>query len=207
MKTVMAKIKLSPKQLIALCAFVLVTAAFVLMPFPASNLYLRFYFRDIQDSRCELYYSTDSADGFSGERLIPAEISPEDQHVTFRLDSSLAGHITGLRLDFPSLEQLICVDNVTVSSAGVVKKQYDPCYFFHKDQIASSNDVSAVDLVVSRDIAYVATTPDDPYLVFSPNLCRQITDCYSRFRLTRLFICLFPAACYLAARSRLFKAS
>ncbi len=210
MKTAITKTaaikKIPIKQAIAFFVFALITAAFVLMPFPASDLYIRLYFRDIQDSKCSLYYSTDSAEGFSAQRLVPAEIDYADKHVTFRLDSSLAGHITGLRLDFPSLEQVICVENVTVSSAGVIKRQFDPCRFFLEDHIASSNDVSSVSLVTSRDIAYVATIPDDPYIVFSSGLCQQITDCYSRFRLTRLLVCLFPAACYLIAKLKIFKA-
>ena len=198
--------KISTKQIIAFCVFALITAIFVLMPFPASDLYLRLYFKEIQGSKYELYYSTDSAEGFSAERLIPAAIDSDDNHITFRLDSSLAGHITGLRLDFPSLEQVICVENVTVSSAGIVKRQYDPCYFFREDNIASSNDIASINPVISRDFTYIAATPDDPYLILSSGLCQQITGCYSHFRLTRLLVCLFPAACYLIAKLKIFKA-
>lgn len=198
---------LSKKQIIALAAYALITVVLVSIPFPASDLYIRFYLDEIRDSKYDLYYSTDSADGFSPERLIRAETDYSDMHITFRLDSSLAGHITGLRLDFPSMDQVVCINNVTVSSAGIVKRQYDPCYFFLEDNLASSNDIDSITLVTSRDLAYVAAKPDDPYLILSSGLCRQITDCYSRFRLTRLLICLFPAACCLMVKLRIFKAS
>lgn len=199
--------KITIKEAITFAVFALITAIFVSIPFPASALYIRFYFDDIRDAKYALYYSTDSAEGFSSERLIPAEIDYSDMHITFRLDSSLAGHVTGLRLDFPNMEQVVCIKNVTVSSAGVVKRQYDPCYFFQEGNIALSNDIEDIIPVTSRDFTYVAAKPDDPYLIFSSGLCQQITDCYSHFRLTRLLVCLFPAACYLIARLKIFKAS
>lgn len=199
--------KISLKQIIALSALALITVIFVLIPFPASDLYIRFYFDSINDSNYMLYYSTDTDEGFSQERLILAEIDYSDMHVTFHLNSSLAGHITGLRLDFPNTEQLVCIKNITVSSAGIVKRQYDPCYFFLEDNLAASNDIDSITLVTIRDHAYVATLPDDPYLVLSSGLCQQIAGCYSHFRLTRLLICLFPAACYLMVKLKLFKAS
>lgn len=203
MKTAIKNITL--KQIAAFSAFILITAVFVLMPFPASDLYFRIYFDEVKGNTCTLYYSTDSAEGFSSDRQVSSDIDYSDMHVAFRLDASLAGHITGLRLDFPNTEQVINIKNVTVSSAGIVKRQYDPCNFFQDENIAQSNDIDSVTLVPSRDHAYVATLAEDPFLVFSSGLCRQITDCYSRFRLTRLLVCLFPAACYLVAKSKIFR--
>lgn len=203
MKTILRNI--SRKQIIAFSAFALITAVFVLLPIPASSLYVRIYFGEISGSACTLYYSTDSAEGFSAEGQVSSEIDYADMKATFRLDGSLAGHITGLRLDFPDAEQLINIKSITVSSAGIVKRQFDPCYFFLDENIAQSNGISSINLVPSRDHAYVATLADDPFLVLSPGLCREITGCFSRFRLTRLLICLFPAACYLVAKAGIFK--
>lgn len=186
---------------------VLIMLAFVLVPFPASKLYIRIYFDDIGGDFCVLYYSTDIAGGFSGERAIISEIDYENKKVEFCIDSSLAGHITGIRMDFPDAEQLISIKNITVSSAGVIKQAYNPCRFFADENIAFSNSLESITLVKPAARVYIAALSDDPYLVLSDSLCQQIAGCYSHFRLTRLLICLFPIGCWMIARKDLFTAA
>lgn len=195
------------KKKILYLSSVLLMLAFVLIPAPASKLYIRIYFDDITGNHCALYYSVDSADGFSGERKLTSVIDYENKRVEFCIDSSLAGHITGLRLDFPDTEQLLSVRNITVSSAGVIKRAYNPCDFFEEENIAFSNSIDSVTLVKPTGRTYIGTLSDDPYLVLANDLCLQIVSCYSNFRLTRALICLFFIVCFAMARAKAFTAA
>lgn len=183
----------------------LAVALFIAVPLPSADLYLRVYFSEIAGQFCALYYSTESSNFFSQEQCVISDIDPERNMVTFRLDGSLKDQITGFRLDFPSDEDLICVSNITVSSAGIVQKQFNPIHFFADENFSYSNDIAAISLVDPRDTAYILTESSDPYLIFSANLVKQITDGYSCYRLTRLGICLFAAACFFMTKKNLFK--
>ena len=96
------------------------------------------------------------------------------------------------------------VSNITVSSAGIVQKQFIPSNFFAGDNVIHKNDISDISLATAQNRAYVATSGEDPYVVLSENLTHQITDGYSTYRLTRLAICLFLGGCYLMYRKKLF---
>ena len=122
--------------------------------------------------------------------------------MTFRLDSSLDGHITGLRLDFPSLDQLIIIKDVTVSSAGVVKKEFNPCFFFADGNIIAKNGINAMNLVTAKTSAFIKTTSEDPFLVFSDGLSKKVTDRFSHYYLTKLLISLFVAGCCFFYKKR-----
>lgn len=193
------------KKIICLFSFFLV-AVFVLLPAPAASLNLRFHFSEMTGDSCSLYYTTDTSNTFNGEQQYLSEIDYEKNLVEFRLDPSLDGHITGLRLDFPSEEQLLSIDNITVSSAGVIKRRYNPCDFFAAENIVGTHGTGEPSLVATRSLAYFSTTSDDPYVILSENLCRQITACYSHYRLTRLSICVFLLACFILGKKKIFKA-
>lgn len=181
----------------------LLAAAFVLMPAPAAGLYIRIYFDEIQGDGCALYYAVDDG-GFSQEQCVSSAVDYDRKMVEFALDPSLEGRITGLRLDFPDMEQLICVKTITVSSAGAIQREFNPCDFFGGDNAEYSNDIDAMSLVSVRARAYIRTLSGDPYLILSGGLCRRIMDCYSHFRLTRLAICVFLGGSFLLARSKIF---
>ena len=92
--------------------------------------------------------------------------------VSFLLDGSLEGHLTGLRLDFPHSEQLIGIKTVTVSSAGVIQKEYNPCHFFAPENITLNHNAD-VTLVLPRNRVYVSAGADDPFLILSDALPNQ----------------------------------
>lgn len=182
----------------------LIMIAFVLFPSGAANLYIRIYFDEIEGDVCTLYYATDTVNVFCIEQHLSSDISPQEGSVEFCLDGSLDGHITGLRLDFPNTEQLLCIKNITVSSGGVIKRQYNPCDFFADANIASTNNIDSITLATASGRTYIGTLSEESYLVLSDELSRQITGCYSRLHITRAFICLFLLACFYLARKKLF---
>ena len=192
------------KKLMCLIPVFILMIAFILLPSRTSNLYLRIYFEEIAGEHCTLYYSTDAMDVFCLGQHQTSEIDYDRKMVEFNLDPSLDGHITGLRLDFPNTEQLICISNVTISS-GIVKRQYNPCIFFADETIASSHNIAGISSVPSRARVYISTSPEESYLIFSDALCRQITDSYSHYRLTKAAFCVFLLACFLLARRKIFK--
>lgn len=193
------------KKILFACIAFLLMAAFVLIPVPASNLYIRIYFDEIQGDNCALYYALDGMNTFSQEQCINSAIDHEKKMVEFVLEPSLEGRITGLRLDFPDTSQLVCVKTITVSNAGVIKREYDPCDFFGGENIPYSNSIDAMSLVDVRARAYFQTLSGDPYLILSGGLCRQIMDCFSHFRLTRLAICVFLAASFILAKMKIWR--
>lgn len=193
------------KKILLACIVFLLMAVFVLIPAPASQLYIRIYFDEIQGESCALYYAVDGMNTFSQEQCLSSAIDPEKQMAEFVLDPSLEGHITGLRLDFPDTSQLLCVKTITVSNAGVIKREYDPCDFFGGENILYSNDIDAMSLVAVRARAYFRTLSGDPYLILSNGLCQQIMGCYSHYRLTRLAVCVFLSAVFLLAKLKIWR--
>lgn len=197
---------MNKKKSLLACAAFLLAAAFILIPAPASALSIRVSFEEIQGDSCSLYYALDNPNAFSPEQCLISTIDINRKMVTFTLDPSLENRISGLRLDLPAIPQLLCVKSVVISSEGWVKRQYNPCLFFSQENILQTNDINALDPAPARARVYISSAADDPYLVFSEGLCRQITDCYSHFRPTRLGVCAFLAACFFLARRGLFRA-
>lgn len=193
----------SKNNIISGIIFLLIAVIFIVFPHPASALYLRITFDEFQGDDCSLYYTTDTDGNFSQDKCITSTIDPETLQVSFRLDGALEGHLTGLRLDFPHAEQLLCIKTVTVSSAGAVRKEYSPCRFFVAENIAMNHNAD-VTLVPPQDRAYVSTESDDPFLIFSDALTAQIAGYYSHQLLSRLFLCLFMAGCTFFAHRRFF---
>lgn len=181
----------------------LITVAFILMPFPSADINIRLHFMDSAEGTYALYYSTQTS-GFSQEQCIIAEVDSDSNQVTFHLDSSLENQLTGLRLDFPAGDNLICISNVTVSSAGIVQKQFNPCDFFATANLTHINDIEPISIATAQNRAYVPTAGSDPYVILAQNLLEEIRDGYSHLRLTRLGICLFAAACYFMYKKNLF---
>lgn len=180
---------------------------FLLIPLPASNLILRITWAEsnpIESRDFFLYYTMDGQ-AWSEEQKISGSLDEERSVVSFQVDSSLEGRLAGLRIDFPNQQQLVEVINITVSSAGFPKRQYNPCVFFAAANQKAQNGLYAVDLVSTSARAYIGTTPEDPYIILSDALTQQIAGLFSHYRMTRLFICLFVSACCLSYQKRLFK--
>ncbi len=176
----------------------------VMLPVPAADVYVRIHFQEIAGNACALYYTTKSEPGFTQDNCILSEIDAEKNQVTFLLDGMLADQLTGFRLDFPNNEDLICISSVTVSSAGVVQKQYDPCDFFAEENIVVKNGIEAISLVKIRNRAYIKTNANDPFVILSDALVSQINDSYSHYRLSRLLVCVFAVGCYFMAKTKVF---
>lgn len=187
-----------------LCAIIL-AVVFILIPLPPAALYIRIQFDEIAGDKCTLYYATDTTGGFSEEQCILSKIDPDTNQVTFRLDSSLDGHLTDLRIDFPPAEDLVCIKTITASSAGIIQDEYNPCHFFANDNIASTHEAD-ITLVHPTNRVYISTTENDPYIVLSSGLTAQLQDHYSHFGITRLFVCILVAIGYLFARKNPFSA-
>lgn len=190
-------------KIVKIVIIFLISAAFLLVPFPAADVNFRLHFKDTVEGSCALYYATDTA-GFSQEQCIIADVESETNRVTFHLDSSLENSLKGLRLDFPDGNNLICVDKVTISSAGIVQKQYDPSMFFGETNITNRNDIQDISLATAQDRAYVLTNGADPYVLLSSVLVEDVKDSFSHLFLTRLGILLFVAGCYFMYRKNLF---
>ena len=183
------------------------TIIFLLIPLPASDLILRITLAEsypIEPHNFFLYYSMDGQ-AWSDEQKILGSLDEDRGIVSFQVDSSLEGHLTGLRIDFPDQQQVVGVKNITVSSAGFPKKQYNPCVFFDVANRKAQNGLYAVDLVPTRARAYIGTTQEDPYVVLSDVLTQQIAGLFSHYRMTRFFICLFVSTCCLSYQKKLFK--
>lgn len=195
------------KKLLYLILLVFIIV-FVFIPKRRADLYIRIYFEEneapVQGKYCTLYYTTISQNEFSTEQSLSSDINHVDSQVEFRLTALLENELTGIRIDFPSAEQLLCIKNITVSNAGVIKRQFNPCDFFSSDGITYTHDISAISLVTSRERAYLATLPDNPYVILSDKLCEQITSCYSHFVLTKLTVCVFVLVCCYFAKRKVF---
>lgn len=175
---------------------------FIFKPHSASAIIIRVYFNEISGNSCALYYTTDHPNAFNDTQCVISNIDYDQKMVSFRLDGSLAGRLTGLRLDLPgSTEQLLCVKNISVSSGGVIQKEFNPCDFFSEGNRIFQNDVH-LDLVPARKCAYMLTGSEDPYVVLSSPLVNQIQNCFSYRIWSRIFLCLFVAGCYFSATGK-----
>lgn len=180
---------------------------FILIPWPAADLFLRIHLDEaegINPNDFYLYYGTTEA-GFSSEQLIQGTYDAQTGIITYRLSASLEGKLTDLRVDFPSVEQLLKIKSVTVSSGGLAKKAYNPCYFFADANLADVHGIEAVNVVPTRAVAYVSTHTDDPYIVLSGALSKEVANHFSHYFITRILLCVFACACVFSAKRKLFK--
>lgn len=187
------------KKYLPLLFILILSLILIFKPHSASAMIIRVYFTEISGNSCALYYTTDLQNSFSETQCVVSNIDYDQKMVEFRLDSSLAGHLTGLRLDLPSsAEQLLCVKNISISSGGVIQREYNPCDFFAEENLLLEHEVH-LDLVRPRNCAYLLTGADDPYVVFSSSLVDQIEGCFSHRIWSHILLCLFVVGCYFSA--------
>ncbi|MCR4896637.1 MAG: hypothetical protein K5891_07690 [Lachnospiraceae bacterium] len=180
-----------------------VLIVFVAIPLPPSDLLLRITYEDPGTGAMQLYYGTDANPGLSDAQSVTGVISPEEQCITFRLDRSLAGHLTALRFDFPHTDQMIVLKDVALSSGGTVQKSYLSCDFFSETRCTELRNVH-IDRVPAQSETVFVTTADDPYFFFSQEALQELQGCYSSRRGTRLFVALLVLAGILLARRKVF---
>lgn len=191
------------KNIVFIIIYFILTILFVAIPFPTADLFIRVNFKNITSNSCSLYYSIDAPFSYSEEQCINSSIDPDLNQVTFRLDSSLANQITDIRLDFANQEDLICIKDISISSAGVIKEAYRPYEFFSSDNIAMTNQVTVSATDVMND-AYISTTGNDPYIIFTHELTRDIMSHVSSYRLTRALICVFIGVAIILMKKKVF---
>ena len=117
------------KITIALIAVILIL--FCAIPVNTAELVLKFHYSEIDETEpFFLMYTTKDDPEFTMDKRVEARVSEELHTVLFVVPAELKGKLGILRIDFPESTQSIAIDNVSVFSGGVVKKQYDPDVFF-----------------------------------------------------------------------------
>lgn len=183
----------------------LLTVGFIFFPMHPSDIYIKVHFRDVVEGTYDLFYATENG-VFTAEQKVTSSVENNKNggFVKFRLDGTMSEKLTGLRLDLPAGEHLICVSNISVSSAGVIKKQFAPCSFFADENIETVNHIKDISLVYAGDIVYIATNGIDPNIVMAQNIAEKVKKSSSRKYLTRLLICIYCGGCYWLYGKRLF---
>ncbi|MBR1440474.1 MAG: hypothetical protein IJ589_04540, partial [Lachnospiraceae bacterium] len=145
---------------------ILLAILFCFLPTRTGDVILRLHFWEVNESvqkdGCVLFYTTKDNDTFTAENCAFGYLNETEHRVEFRLDSSLKGRITGIRIDLPAAEQTLVVDDVSVLSGGVVKKNYNPVDFFADEMIKAQNDIAAIERIDFQSRAYLVTTGADP---------------------------------------------
>jgi len=190
-------------KLIKIIVFLFIAIIIVLVPLPAADMNVRIHFWEEQGQNCSLYYTTISSPAFSQDKCVTADIDPNRKQVTFRLDASLKNQITGIRLDFPQTSELQSIDKITLSSAGIIQKQYNPCDFFAPEHIVYVNQAD-YSVVEPHNRVYIASQGTDTHFIFTEALSKEFNEGFSTFRLSRLGIILFVAGCIFSAKKKIF---
>lgn len=187
-------------KIIITCIIVLIV---ILIPLPADDLYLRFHVREGSTEGYRVYYATLTDPVFSDEQSIDSAYDEETGAIAFRMDSSLEGCITGIRLDCPPRDDTIVIDGISINSGGVIRRRISvPDLFDPSDYIMVNGAV--IDTIAARENVYIATTPDDPYVVFGPEGVDMISSGFSHKMSTKLCIALLIAAASALYSKNLF---
>lgn len=184
-----------------ICIF---TVIFVMMPFPASGLTVRLYFGDMEGEEFEVLYTADPDFDMELANVGTKTLDREHKVAVMRVTPELADHLIYIRFNFPKMEQVVSIVNVSVSGAGVIRHFYNPCDFFAEENILDANDISQISLIESRETAYIKTGAEDPYIIMENGLVLDLLGHRSTFRRTRLAICILIFLGYLSWHLRLF---
>ena len=184
--------------------FLILPALILIMfiPLPAADMTIRIHLAEMVGDNYVCYYSQNRG-VFTPEQMVAAEMDYERNQLAFHFDGSLEG-LAALRLDFPNAEELICIENITVSSAGIIQKQFNPSVFFAKENLMAVNDIEAISPATAQDKCYFLTGGPDPYIILSDELVAAIDSGYSHLTLSRFGIFLFAAGCLFFAHKNYF---
>ena len=171
----------------------LIILVVMLIPLPADDLYLGFHIKEGSRDDYRLYYSTVGSPGFSGDLYIDSYYDEGKKMVMFRLDPSLEGEVTGLRLDLPPADEKVVIDGVCVNSGGLVKKRFSVPDIFNEGNYLIVNGMQ-LQTVDARETVVALTTESDPYVVFGPSATESLASGFSHKLLTRSVIALMIAA-------------
>jgi len=165
--------------------------AFVLIPLPKRDVTIRFTTIEEYGKDFKLYYSTASSQGFSEENCLVPEKEDEEGQLTFIIPGEVISQLEALRMDFPQVASgTYCFSDVSISSAGIVRKRIHPCAFFSEENLSQQNDITTINYCTAITQAQILTDGTDPFVFFDGQLTLKIMKCASRLRLTRLGIAL-----------------
>ncbi|MBO4609142.1 MAG: hypothetical protein J5696_04650 [Lachnospiraceae bacterium] len=177
--------------------------AIILIPLPADDLYLRFHIREGSTDGYRIYYATLSDPVYSDEHYVDSAYDEKTGQITFILDSSLEGTVTGIRLDYPVVDDMIVIDGVSVSSGGIVRKRISVPDLFNSENYLMIHGAT-LDTVADRETVYVSTTPDDPFTVFGTEGVKLLSTGFSHKFSTRICIALLIAIACIFYNKDLF---
>ena len=163
---------------------------FVAVPLPSAGLNLTIQFGEFTGECMEVFYTTPIAPYYSAEHAYTGQYDADRKSVSLKIDAEAARSLSGLRIDFPNTAQLLSIQDISVSSAGTVKKRYHPCAFFADGNVDAMHGIEALDAAPAAAKVFILTDGNDPYLVLGDTLVQDIADCRSRYRLTRLAFCV-----------------
>ncbi len=175
------------------------------LPLPADDLYVRFHAREAVSGDFRMYYATDAAGAFDSEQFSEGTVNGAGNEITFKLDPALEGKITNIRFDLPPASGLVVLDSVSASSGGFIKKRWSVADIFAGSNLVYVNGAE-VQTVPSRELVYISTTENDPYVIFTPNIVSEISGNFSHKLGTRIIICMFIALGTFFSKLDLFKA-
>ncbi|MBO4908304.1 MAG: hypothetical protein J5476_03390 [Lachnospiraceae bacterium] len=177
--------------------------AIILIPLPADDLYLRFHICEGSTDGYRIYYATVTDPNFSDAQHVDSTYDERTGNITFILDASLEGSITGIRLDYPPADDMAVIDGVSVSSGGIVKKRISVPELFNSDDYLMVNGMN-LDTIASREKVCATTTPDDPFVVFGPEGVNILSTGFSHKMSTKLCIALLIALASVFYKKNLF---
>ena len=175
----------------------------LLIPLPADSLFLRMHLKESADGEFRLYYTTDGSMAFNGEQFITGSLNDKGDIISFEMTPELEGRISALRFDLPPAEAMITVDSVSASSGGTVNDRWSVADIFDAGNLVMINGVQ-VQPVPSRELTYITTTENDPYVVFAPNIVNELTGHFSHKWGTKIVVVLLIAAAVLFYKMDLF---
>ncbi len=185
------------KKYILVAVSMIIVAAFILMPIKGSDVILRFDTDTLPAGNFELYYMTDASADFDTESVIEGTYDEIHKQISFRIPAITAVGLKGLRLDMPYFEEYTELGAMTISSAGVIKKEIAPYKVFVEDKVIR-NDLVFSNIEIKNQ-TYFTTTGNDAYVVFLPETVAVISKCQSSYRVTRALLVLFVYAVVLLA--------
>ncbi len=178
------------KQKIPWLIAILLSALFLLIPFPPSRLRLRIVFQDPVSEGFQLYYIPEGQTDFTAENCITPTLSEDNKTITFTIDPDLADRIQKIRLDLPGASGDLVATQVRLSGGGFVKKQWNPCKFFSVQNTAAVHDLE-ITRVESRQIVHLTVQGEDPYTILSDDLTGELSGAFSHHLGSRVLLLVF----------------
>lgn len=197
------------KQKLPYIVLMIIMFMIVAIPSYSSDLIIRLHVDEtdfsVDKNGFALYYSTKESGGFQADQIVDASIDEGNHMLEFRLDAALREQIDGLRLDFPTTDQVVAFNSLSISSGGFVKEQLKPAECLRSENMQAMNEISAINIVKETGMSFVATQAEDPYLVFSDNLTEYFLSKYSSMRGTKILFCILVCLGVWSYKKNLFQ--